>query len=410
MKHGNTYEDVEPILPVSPRFSRRSSLLPGSRIRLLVSEVAKLKKKGLDIYELHIGQPGLPPCKELLEELKDIMLKDSFNFSRYTPSVGLEDVRQAIAEDYSRDSGGSFGIENVILSTGSSEAILALLMLFIDEGDEVIMFDPEYLLYKPLLEYFGAKVVEVPVSVERGYLPDVEDLKRAVSRRTKLIIFVNPDNPTGRVADDELVKTVIDLAQDYDFYIIYDEAYRELYYEGSHIYAACRDLEHVIALNTMSKGAALPGWRLGYVVAHDSIIKELSRVIQYVNLNPPTPSQYAAKLFVTKYKSKYLREVIPIYRERRDAMYEAVRKYLPEARTVKPKAGLFMFVDLSRYLSKRGIDDERFSRELLETMHVAVVPGSSFGDAGRMHVRMCFAKETPERIDEAIRRIATFFE
>ncbi len=395
---------------MAPRFSRRSTLLPGSRIRLLVSEVSKLKKTGADIYELHIGQPGLPPSRELLEELGSIMLRDSFNFSRYTPSVGLEDVRQAVAEDYSRDSGGNFGIENVIISTGSSEAILALLMLLLDDGDEVVMFDPEYLLYKPLIEYFGAKVVEIPVSVRRGFNPDIEELKNSVSKRTKLMIFVNPDNPTGRVADEELVKTIIDLARDYDFYIIYDEAYRELYYEGSHIYATCRDLEHVIALNTMSKGAALPGWRLGYVVAHDSVIKELSRVIQYVNLNPPTPSQYAAKLFVTKYKSKYLSEVIPIYRERRDVMYNAILKYLPEARTIKPKAGLFMFVDLSEYLSKRGIDDEKFSRELLETMNVAVVPGSSFGDAGRLHVRMCFAKETPERIDEAIRRIATFFE
>ncbi len=395
-------------MPLS--FSRRSSTLPGSKIRLLVSEVAKLKKAGIDVYELHIGQPGLPPSRELLEELKDFMLKDSFNFSRYTPSIGLEDVRQAIAEDYSRDSKASIGLENVIITTGSSEAILALYMLLLDEDDEVVIFNPEYLLYKPLAEYFEAKTVEIPVSVDNEYMPNIEDLKKSVSRKTKLLIFVNPDNPTGRVADEELVNTIVDLAVDYNFYIIYDEAYRELYYEGEHVYAVRKNLENVIALNTMSKGAALPGWRLGYVVAHDSVIKELSKVIQYVNLNPPTPAQYAAKLFVTKYKSKYLREVIPIYRERRDVMYNAIRKYLPLAKTVKSKAGLFMFVDLSEYMKKLNIDDEKFVNELLEKMHVAVVPGTAFGSAGKYHVRMCFAKESPERIEEAIRRIATYFE
>ncbi len=391
-------------------FSRRCTKLPGSKIRFLVSEVEKVKKQGHDVYELHIGQPGLPPSRELLEELSNIMLSRPFQFSKYTPSVGMEDVRQAVAEDYSRDSGISLSASNVILSTGSSEAILAILMLLLDEGDEVVIFDPEYLLYRPLLEYFGARVKTIPVSVEKEFNPDPEQIKNAVSRQTKMFIFVNPDNPTGRVANQEIVKLVVDLAVDYDFYLIYDEAYRELYYEDSHVYAARLDLEHVIALNTFSKGAALPGWRIGYVVAHESVTKELGRVIQYVNLNPPTPAQYAAYLYVTKYKRKYLNEVLPVYRERRDVLYNAVRKYLPEAKTFKPKAGLFMFVDLSNYLTKLNINDEELAHKLLHEKHVAVVPGSAFGEYGRNHVRLCFAKETPDRIDEAIRRIENFFE
>jgi len=395
-------------MPRTP--SRRSAKLPGSKIRLLVSEVEKVRKQGIDIYELHIGQPGLPPSKELLEELSEIMLSKPFQFSKYTPSIGLEDVRQAVAEDYSRDSGTSVGVQNVALATGSSEAILALMMLLLDEDDEVVIFDPEYLLYRPLLEFFGARVKTIPVTVSKNFEPDPEDVKRSVSRRTKLFIFVNPDNPTGRVSDMDTVKLVLDLARDYDFYVLYDEAYRELYYEGSHIYAIRYDMEHVIALNTFSKGAALPGWRLGYVVAHEDLIKELSRVIQYVNLNPPTPAQYAAYLYVTKYKHKYLSEVLPVYRERRDVMYNAVTRYLPQARTVKPRAGLFLFVDLSAYLDRIGIDDETFAKDLLHTKHVAVVPGSAFGEYGRGHVRLCFAKETPERIVEAIRRIEQYLE
>ncbi len=393
-------------MPFQP--SSRSLKLPGSRIRQIVSEVAQLRRRGVDVYELHVGEPGLPPARELVEELCQDLLKDPHKYFRYTPASGLEHVRQAIIEDYSRDAGTSLGIENVSLCAGSSEAILASMIVLLEKGDEVVLFDPEYLLYRPVAEFLEAHVKLVPVSIEREFNPDPELIKSVVSRRTKIFVFVNPDNPTGRVSDEDTVRLILDLAQDYDFYVIYDEAYRELYYEGTHVYAVKYNLDRVVALNTFSKGAAMPGWRLGYVVAQADFIRNFIRVLQHINLNPPTVAQYAAYLYVTKYKKEYLSRVVPIYRHRRDCMYAAVREYLPDARVFKPRAGLFMFVDLRTYLERIGASEEELCRSVLQEKHVSMVPGSAFGDAGKGHVRLCFARETPERIREAIRRLGEY--
>ncbi len=392
------------------RFSRRLERLPGSRIRAIVAEISKLKREGLGVYEFHVGQPGLPPSLEMIEEFAETLRSRPFDLSSYTPAAGLEEVRQAVAEDYSNDSGVSIDVNNVCMTTGSSESIAAAFMAILEPGDEVVIRDPEYMLYSHLASYFDAKVVRVPVSVEREFNPDVETLKSLISRRTKIVVLVSPDNPTGSTLSEEVVKCVVDLAKDYDIYVIYDEAYRSLYYDGSHIYAVRYDLDHVIALNTLSKDAALPGWRIGYVVSHEDVIKSLVRVKQYINLNPPTPAQHMAYLFVTKYKRKYLQSVIPVYRERRDAMYEAILKYIPEAKTFKPKAGLFMFPNVRSYLRRIGLDDEEFSTKLLREAGVAVVPGSAFGEHGRDHIRLCFAKESRDRIVDGVRRISEFIE
>lgn len=182
--------------------------------------------------------------------------------------------------------------------------------------------------------------------------------------------------------------------------------YKHLYYDGSHVYALGLDIEHVVAVNTFSKDPAMPGWRLGYVVSHEEFIKVFNRVKQYTNLNPPTPAQYAGLLYLTKYKERYLGEVIPIYRSRMEAMYQAVRRYLPKATVVKPRAGLFMFVNVKPYLENLGINDEEFALRLLKQCHVATVPGSAFGKEGEGHLRLTFAKEDEKAIEEGVAKIS----
>ncbi|MFP3485874.1 MAG: pyridoxal phosphate-dependent aminotransferase, partial [Vulcanisaeta sp.] len=356
----------------------------------------------------HIGQPGLPPSRDLLLDFTKNLLEKSFEYSMYTPSNGIEELREAIAEDYSKYSGVKITSNNVSVSAGSAEAILATFMSIIDEGDEVVLLDPTYLMYEPIINYLGGRVRRVRTREELGWEPSEEDVKAVMSRRVKAIIIVNPDNPTGRVLGEPMIKLLVDLARDYDAFLIYDEAYRHLYYEGSHIYAIKYDMEHVLALNTFSKDPALPGWRLGYLVAHEDFIKVFNRVKQYTNLNPPTPAQYAGLLYLRKYKEKYLRETLPIYKSRMETMYNALRKYLPEASVVKPRAGLFMFPNLKPYLERLGIDDKEFSVRLVRDVHVAVVPGSAFGEGGKYHVRMTFAREDERSIEEGIRIMAEF--
>ena len=393
---------------INVRVSTRSNAFPGSAIRGINEEVVKLERVGVKVYGFHIGQPGLPPSKDLLLEFTKNMLEKPFEYSMYTPSSGIEELREAIAEDYSRYSGVSITSNNVSVSAGSAEAILATFMSIIDEGDEVVLLDPTYLMYEPVINYLGGRVRRVGAREELGWEPSEEDIKAVMSRRVKAIIMVNPDNPTGRVLSESMVRLLVDLVRDYDAFLIYDEAYKHLYYEGSHIYAIKYDLDHVLALNTFSKDPAMPGWRLGYLVAHEEFIKVFNRVKQYTNLNPPTPAQYAGLLYLRKYKEAYLREVLPIYKSRMEAMYNALRKYLPEASVVKPRAGLFMFPNLKPYLERLGIDDKEFSTRLVRDAHVAVVPGSAFGERGMYHVRMTFAREDERLIEEGIKVMAEY--
>jgi len=390
------------------RISTRSNAFPGSAIRGVNEEVVRLESSGVRVYGFHIGQPGLPPSRELLLEFTKELLERPFEYSMYTPSSGIEELREAIAEDYTGYSGVKISSANVSVTAGSAEAILAAFMAIIDEGDEVILFDPTYLMYEPVINYLGGKVIRVRAREELGWEPSEEDVKAVMSRRVKAIIAVNPDNPTGRVLSDSMIKLLIDLARDYDAFLIYDEAYRHLYYEGSHTYAIKYGLENVIALNTFSKDPAMPGWRLGYVIAHEDFIKVFNRVKQYTNLNPPTPAQYAGLLYLRKYKERYLSETLPIYKSRMETMHKAIREYLSEAVVVKPKAGLFIFPNLGSYLRRLNINDYEFAMKLVREAHVAVVPGSAFGEVGKFHVRMAFARESERDIEEGISILANY--
>lgn len=390
-----------------PKPAGGAAYLSGSMIREVNNLVVELEGKGIDVIKMHIGQPGVPPSGELIGEFTELLKERPFELSSYTPTPGIPELREAIAEDYSRYSGVKVDASNISVTTGSSEAIITLAMAFINPGDKVVLLNPTYLLYKPIMQYFNAKVIEVKVSIENAFNPDPEDLKRVVDRGTKAIILVNPDNPTGSTLRDEVVKTAVDLAVDNDALLIYDEAYRHLYYEGEHVYALRYSMSNVVALNTFSKDPALPGWRLGFVVAGEEVLGVFNRVKQYININPPTPAQYLGLLYLRRYKVNFINEVVKVFRERRDVVYESIRELLPEARVLKPRAGLFIFPDLTSYLSKVRMSDLEFAIRLLREEHVGVVPGSAFGDGGANHVRINFTRESNDRLREGIERMAS---
>ncbi|WP_367834294.1 pyridoxal phosphate-dependent aminotransferase [Vulcanisaeta sp. JCM 16159] len=214
------------------RISIKSNAFPGSAIRGVNEEVVKLERSGIRVYSFHIGQPGLPPSRELLLEFTNKLLEKPFEYSMYTPSSGINELREAIAEDYTKYSGIKISSGNVSVTAGSAEAILATFMTIIDNGDEVILFDPTYLMYEPVINYLGGRVIRVRAREELGWEPSEEDIKAVMSRRVKAIIAVNPDNPTGRVLSESMIKLLVDLARDYDAFLIYDEAYRHLYYDA----------------------------------------------------------------------------------------------------------------------------------------------------------------------------------
>lgn len=397
-----------------PKLSELGLALRESPIRRVLKIIADAKASGIDLIHFSAGQPSLPPEDEVLRHTVEVILKNSLDVSSYTPTMGLRDLRIMISEDLKRYGGIDVDPETEITVTeGASEGMLLAILSTIDPGDEVIIFDPSYVSYPFVIEIARGKPIPLIVRVEDGYQPDVETLKELITARTRAIFFATPDNPTGRILDIEAAKAIIDLAVDNDLWLIIDEAYKHLIYEGEHLWIARLDdaWERSIFINSFSKDAAMTGWRLGYLYGPREVIESAIKFKQYITLCSNTPAQIAAiKYLQPEIKEIVLERTIKIYRERRDVMYDAISKFLPDAKTIKSPGAMYLFVDMRSYLEKLGINDEQFAEILLKEEHVAVVPGSGFGRGGKGHLRFTFVGEPKERIIEGIKRIADLLE
>ncbi|RLI08869.1 class I and II aminotransferase [Candidatus Bathyarchaeota archaeon] len=395
-----------------PSLSARLEHVKKSPVRRVAALLAEARGKK-DLISFGGGAPSLPPPEEVLEYLMG-RLKDEPQFSSsYGGTRGFLELRELISQDLKRYAGIEPDPRSEIMMTeGATEGIFVSLMAVVDPGDEVIIMDPTYLGFIEAIKLCGARPVGLPVYVEEGFQPDVERLKELIGPRTKALILLSPDNPTGRVVERERVKAIVDLAQDHGFWIISDETYKHIVYEGQHTYTASLPgaWEVTITVCTFSKTASIPGFRLGYAYGPAEAIDAMEKIKQYVSLCPSTPAQLAVMAFLRDgVKERYLREVvIPTYKARRDVMGKALAELLPEAKTVRPAGSFFYFVDIRPYLELLGLDDEVFCNRLISDASVVAIPGGYFGEMGRGHIRLTFVSEPEERIVEGLSRMARY--
>jgi aspartate aminotransferase len=234
-----------------------------------------------------------------------------------------------------------------------------------------------------------------------------------ITRRTKAIILLSPDNPTGRIVRPDFVKGLVDLAVDHDFWIINDSTYRDIVYGKDNqprITTLHGARERVVSVGSFSKEASVPGLRLGYALGPSELIDGMEKVKQYTSLAPNTLSQNAMIRFLSgDLKEKYLSNfVIPTYMKRRDCMEKAIEENLPEAKTVRPDGAFYFFVDIKRYLKSMEQNVEEFCNHLMTSKGVVVIPGSFFGEKGAGHVRMTFVSEPEERIAAGVKRMGEY--
>jgi aspartate aminotransferase len=255
-------------------------------------------------------------------------------------------------------------------------------------------------------------VVPLPVSVDQGYQPDIERLKRLITRETRAFVLLSPDNPTGRVVKQDFAKALVDLAVDHNFWIIYDATYREILYEGAPLKVASLEgaRDHVAVVGSFSKEASIPGLRLGYVMGPPEVADAVEKIKQYTSLAPNTLSQYGMiKFFSGDIKERYLKEkVLPTYKTRRDFMAKCIEKYLPDAKTSLPQGAFYFLVDLSKYLKRMKRNDADFCNRLLERKSVVLIPGSFFGRGGAGHARVTFVSEPEQRIETGVKAAAEY--
>lgn len=393
--------------------SDRVRALHISPIRRVASLLAQTNRE-TNIISFGGGAPSLAPPPEVSAEIARRISENSQMSCAYTGTRGFIELRQLISKDWEKREGATYEPkEEVIVTDGATEGIFCAFMAIFNENDEVIVTDPTYLGYLEAAQLAGARLARLPVKVEEGYQPSLELLKSLITKRTKAVVLLSPDNPTGRIVRPDFIKGLVDLSVDHDFYIVNDSAYRDIVYDDTmrnKITSLPGARERVITVGSFSKEASIPGLRLGYALGPGEVIDGMEKVKQYMSLAPNTLSQYAMMRFLTgDVKERYLREIVlPTYSKRRDIMEESMKKHLPDAKTARPDGAFYFFVDMRHYLSAMDFNEEEFCNRLLQRKGVVGIPGSFFGANGAGHVRLTFVSEPEDRIKLGIERIGEY--
>ena len=323
--------------------------------------------------------------------------------TRYTSNYGMLELRQEIAALLQRRYGLSYDPKTEILVTvGVSEGVDLSMRTLIDPGDEVISLDPGYVAYEADIVFAGGVPVPVPTYAKYDFAVRAAEIEAAITPRTKMILLGNPNNPTGAVIPRQELEGIAKLAQQHDLIIVVDEVYSRLVYDTEHICIATLPgmRERTVLLDGFSKAYAMTGWRIGYVAAPPAILEAMLKVHQYAIMCAGTAPQEAA-IEAVRHGEEDVRVMHDAYDKRRRMFVEGLNRIgLP---TCTPLGAFYAFPDIT----STGMSDDEFAEKLLFEEQVAVVGGSSFGDAGRGYVRCAYCTAY-DKLEEALVRMERF--
>ena len=358
-----------------------------------------------DVISLGVGEPDFYTPWHIRQA--GISSLES-GYTRYTANAGLTELRKEIANYYDRKFSVKYDAKtDVLVTVGGSEAIDACFRALVSPGDEVIVPEPSFVCYSPLVSLCGGHPVSLKTTVENEFRITAGQLKEAISPKTKLLVLPYPNNPTGGIMEKKDLEAIAEVLRDTNIMILSDEIYAELTYGGKHhVSIASIDgmKERTVIANGFSKSYSMTGWRLGYALGPKEIIKQMTKIHQFGIMSAPTTSQYAA--------IEALKNGDSDIAKMRDE-YDMRRKFLIKG---LKKAGLDCFEPLGAFyafpgIEKTGLSSDEFCERLLYSKHVAVIPGTAFGQSGEGHIRVsyCYSldhlKTALEKIEEFMSEI-----
>lgn len=325
-------------------------------------------------------------------------------FTMYTSNWGIPELRESISNYLNR----LYGIEydyrsEVLITTGSSEALDLAFRATLDPGDEVIMTDPHYVAYPVCVSLAGGKPILVPTYEKNNFELMPADIKKRLTPRTKAILLSYPANPTGAVLPRKIMLEIADIALKNDLLIVSDEIYARLTYDMEHTCMASLPgmKSRVILIRGFSKAFAMTGWRVGYVTANADLIEAMMKVHQYTMMCAPIMGQMAAVEALKENNNQDVEDMLAEYDRRRRVIVKGFRDM--GLSCFEPKGAFYAFPSIK----STGMTSEAFAEKLLKEEKVAVVPGSVFGKCGEGYIRCCYATSMPD-IEEALRRMSKF--
>ncbi|HRH02603.1 MAG TPA: pyridoxal phosphate-dependent aminotransferase [Bacteroidia bacterium] len=365
----------------------------------------ELQAKGIDVISLSIGEPDFDTPDFIKEAAKKAI---DNNFSHYTPVPGYLDLREAICTKFKRDNGLTYSPDEIVVSTGAKQSIANVILALIDKDDEVIIPTPYWVSYSEQVKLADGKVVFIPSTVESNFKISADQLQKAITPKTKLMIFSTPCNPSGAVYTKAELKAFADvIAQHPNLFVISDEIYEHINFIGKHESLAQFDAirNQVITVNGVSKGFAMTGWRIGYIGAPKWIAKACEKMQGQFTSGTSSIAQRAAMAAVLA-DPAVTQQMCKAFKKRRDLVVSLLRD-IPGIKANVPDGAFYVFPDISSYFGKRKDDlqinnSHDLSMYLLHTANVALVSGDAFGDDNC--VRFSYAT-SEEKLIEALKRV-----
>ncbi|MGO4921742.1 pyridoxal phosphate-dependent aminotransferase [Bifidobacterium choerinum] len=397
-------------LPLSERINH---VAPSAT--LAVDTKAKaMKAQGVDVVGFGAGEPNFATPQEIVAVAAEAVV-DPKNY-KYTPTAGLPELRAAIADKTLRDSGYEVKPEQVVVTNGGKQGVYEAMQLILNDGDEVIIPTPYWTSYPEMVKLAGGKPVEVFAGAEVGFEPNIEDIEKARTDKTKAIIVTSPNNPTGAVWSEKTIKQIGEWAVEHGVWVLSDEIYEHLTYDGvktTYIGAAVPEVRgQLIVLNGVAKTYAMPGWRVGWLIAPPEVAKEAAKLQGHMTSNVNNIAQCAALAAVAGPL-----DAVEMMREAFDKRRGIIVSALNDIEGVHcptPKGAFYAFADvrglLNRPVGPNGLEFETSSdlaAALLDEAHVAAVPGEAFGAPGYMRFSYAVADD---QIVEGMRRFKEWAE
>ncbi|UXH43703.1 aminotransferase [Rossellomorea vietnamensis] len=354
------------------------------------------------VISLGVGEPDFITSWTVREAA---ILSLEQGYTSYTANAGLLELREKIAR-YMKD-GYSVDYDpktEIIVTVGASQALDISMRAIIDQGDEVIIVEPGFVSYVPLVQLAGGVPVTVETKPENGFKVTAEELEAAITSKTKAVLLCSPNNPTGTVLERGNLESLAEVIRKHDLVVFSDEIYAELAYDSHHVsIASLEDMrKRTIVINGFSKGFAMTGWRLGYICAPEEIASSLLKIHQYAMMCASTPAQYAAVEALDKGMDDVM-EMKRSYRHRRHYFVDSLNELGLTCHT--PGGAFYAFPSIQ----KTGMSSGEFAEKLLMEEKVAVVPGNVFGKGGEGFIRCSYASSM-EQLQEAVKRMKRFVE
>jgi len=383
-------------MTIEHEISERYFQLPSSEF----AEIMRLAEEEKDIISLGPGEPDFITPHHIIEFTKK---KLEEGYTHYSPPGGRKETKEAIAKKLKRDNHIDVDLDEIIVTCGSQEALFLATLALIDPGEKMLVPDPGFLAYIPMVESVTGTPVSVPLLEENGFEYDPDKVEELIDKRTRVLLINTPGNPTGRILKRKTLEELADIAVDHNLVIFSDEAYEKIVYENKkHISIGSLNgmKDYVITFQSFSKTYAMPGWRIGYAAGPKDVIESMTRMHIYVGLCSPTLSQLAA-VEALEGDQSCVKKMRKEYDRRRKLIIKRIEE-IPCMTCLEPEGAFYAFPNIKEL----GLKSTEVVRLFLKKARVLTVPGTEFGRFGEGYIRLSYATAY-EKIEEALNRIET---